>query len=85
MAQTEKADILQVYQSLLDGSENHLRAFAVKIYKETGESHIPQYLTPDAYQLIINSDFQGNGNNQGGNSYNQDGTGNNGRYGNGRP
>ena len=55
LAQTDKADIILVYENLLKGSRNHLRSFVSTLQTQTGETYQPQYLTLDAYQVIINS------------------------------
>ena len=55
LAQTDKADIILVYENLLKGSRNHLRSFVSTLQTQTGETYQPQYLTLDAYQAIINS------------------------------
>lgn len=66
LAQTDKADILSVYENLLLGSENHLRAFVARYSTETGEIYTPQYLSQDAFQVIIHAAAQvGGGSNQG--------------------
>lgn len=78
MAQTDNADVQQVYQSLMDGSENHLRVFVAKYLRETGLDYEPQYLSFDWYNAIINADTRGSVENQGA------GAGNGG-YRNGRP
>ncbi len=65
MDATDKVDIIQVYQSLLDGSENHLRAFVSQYEKKSGETYVPQYLDMEVYLAIINADSdsgQGGGN-----------------------
>jgi len=74
MAQTTLADILLVYQSLEQGSENHLRAFTSRLLNQTGETYQPQYLSQDAYQAIITASGttgagtgMGSGNGNGGN------------------
>ncbi len=53
LAQTDQADIQQVFTSLLRGSENHLRAFARTLEIQSGESYLPQYLSAEAYQAIL--------------------------------
>ncbi|MCB9419080.1 MAG: DUF2202 domain-containing protein [Ardenticatenaceae bacterium] len=82
IAETGQADIVQVYQSLRAGSENHLRAFVSTLERQTGETYQPQYLSLEAYAAIISgTQSQGNGS-AGGN-----GNGGNGRgssNGNGR-
>jgi len=66
IAQTDNADLQQVYQSLLQGSENHLRAF-VSVLERQGESYQPQYFSQEAYDAIISADSgRGGGNGQGG-------------------
>ena len=63
IARTSQADIIQVYQSLRAGSENHLRAFVGTLERQTGTAFQPQYLTPEAYAAIIDgTQSQGNGN-----------------------
>jgi hypothetical protein len=66
LAQTDNADIQIVYENLMVGSENHLRAFVAKFQLQTGEPYQPQYLSLDAYQAIIDGDTQVGGSNQGG-------------------
>ena len=53
LAMTTHADIQQVYNSLLNGSYNHLRAFANTLQTQIGEVYQPQYLDVAAYQIII--------------------------------
>lgn len=82
LAQTNKADIARVYNSLLAGSHNHLRAFVGTLEQQTGASYAPQYLAPAAYAAIMDGAAgQGNGRNDGGNG-GQDGR-NNGSRGRG--
>jgi hypothetical protein len=64
-AQTDNADIELVYNNLMNGSFNHLKAFSSSLNQQTGETYQPQYLSADQYQIIITS-TNGNGN-QGGN------------------
>ena len=88
LAQTDNEYIIQVYNNLLAGSENHLRAFVSNLERQTGEGYQPVYMDQDAYQAIIdgaaergagNSGF-GGGNGAGGNG----GNGNGQRGGQGR-
>lgn len=65
IAQTDKADIVQVYESLMAGSENHLRAFTSTLERQTGEVYAPQYMDQNAYDAIL-SGSNGHGNNNGG-------------------
>ena len=62
---TSQADILRVYENLLKGSYNHLRAFTSSLSQQTGETYQPQYLTAEEYQTIIDGSM-GNGMNVGG-------------------
>ena len=68
IAKTDKADIQKVFDNLMKGSYNHLRAFVSTLTTQTGETYQPQYLSPDAYQVILDGSA-GNpgGNGQGGN------------------
>lgn len=51
---TEKEDIKLVYENLMKGSRNHLRAF-VKAIERQGQTYTPQYLSQEEYDEIINS------------------------------
>jgi hypothetical protein len=71
LAETDKADIQQIFTNLEHGSYNHLQAFVSALNTQTGETYQPQYLSQEAYQAII-SDSTGNGNGgngQGGNGW----------------
>jgi hypothetical protein len=50
----DNQDIRLVYDSLLKGSRNHLRAFT-KSLKQQGVIYVPQYLPVDQYNVIVNS------------------------------
>jgi len=66
LAQVDNPDIIQVFNNLLNGSFNHLRAFVSALKIETGEAYIPRYLTQDAYQAIIEgASTTGSGNGMG--------------------
>jgi len=67
LAQTDNADIQQVFNNLLNGSYNHLRAFVSTLKTQTGETYQPQYLSAEAYQAILGDDTSigGNGGNGG--------------------
>ena len=54
MAETPQPTILQVYASLLAGSENHLRSF-VSTLNAQGVDYAPLYLSVDTYNTIIGS------------------------------
>lgn len=55
LAETDQADIQQVYQNLLRGSGSHLRSFVSTLQTQTGEVYQPQYLSQPAYQAILAS------------------------------
>lgn len=55
IAQTDKADIQQVYDNLTRGSRNHLRSFTAQLKNQTGETYVPQHLTQAEYDTIIKS------------------------------
>ena len=52
LVQTDNTDIEMVYDNLLRGSRNHLRAFVRQIENRSGV-YEPQYLTQDAYDAIL--------------------------------
>ena len=64
---SDNAEINQVYNNLLRGSENHLRAFTNILSKQTAETYQPQYLNMEQYRTITGQPFQGNGNGYRGN------------------
>ncbi len=53
MEVVEEQAIRRVYENLLKGSENHLRAFTSTLEKQTGEIYQPHYMTEDAYDEIV--------------------------------
>jgi len=61
---TQNDEIRRVYQNLLNGSENHLRAFTGTLEQQTGESYQPQYMSQADYDAIVtsNSSRGGRGN-----------------------
>lgn len=54
IGQTDKADIKLVYDNLMRGSRNHLRAFVSNLGRD-GYKYSPQHLNQQAYNDIINS------------------------------
>lgn len=56
MRLTDKADIIQVYENLLAGSHNHLRAFVALLETRSGQVYQPLYLSAADYQVIYQSD-----------------------------
>lgn len=82
MAATDNEAILRVYGNLLAGSENHLRAFASTLERQTGEQYQPAYLSQEAFLAIINEPAgrgNGNGGRNGANAAGRDGAPGNGR------
>jgi rubrerythrin len=51
----QNQEIQRVYENLLRGSENHLRAFTSNLERQTGEKYQPQYLSQVDYDTIIES------------------------------
>lgn len=65
LVQTDNLDILQVFNNLAKGSENHLRAFSRVFNTQTGEAYQPQYLSQADYQSILTTGASGSANGQG--------------------
>jgi len=67
---TTNSGLTQVYTNLLNGSYNHLNAFAVEYEAQTGTAYTPQYLDSAAFQTAISSGSapagQGKGNRRSG-------------------
>ncbi len=55
--QTNKTDIINVYENLMKGSRNHLRAF-MKNIDRLGLDYTPEYLSPSEFNKIIQSDIE---------------------------
>lgn len=51
-AETKQADILQAYQNLERGSQNHLRSFN-RMLQRNGWQYQPQYISLEKFQQII--------------------------------
>lgn len=75
LAQTDNADIQQVFNNLLKGSYNHLRAYVSTLENQTGETYQPKILDAEAYQTILGgtSGRMMNGGNGKGNGYGRNG------------
>ncbi len=56
----DNQDIELVYDNLMRGSRNHLRAFVKHLSKE-GVTYVPQYLTVAEFDEIINGDMETGG------------------------
>lgn len=82
LAETDNADIQQVFTALMNGSYHHLQAFTSALLSQTGEVYQPQYMTPEAYQQALESAATGMGDMNGHGSMNgqggMDGAGNHG-------
>jgi len=86
LAQTDNADLQQVFNSLMMGSYNHLNAFTSVLLTQTGETYQPQYLSDEAYAALVsgqstNGNQGANGNGQGGQGQGSQGQGGNGYRG----
>ncbi|ADT84236.1 DUF2202 domain-containing protein [Thermococcus barophilus] len=57
IAETNKLDIITVYENLMMGSRNHLRAFVSQL-KNRGVTYEPQVLPKDEYEQIISSPME---------------------------
>jgi len=68
IAETDRDDIIQVYENLLRGSENHLRAFVRVFENQIRESYRPQYMTQERYSAIVQGE-NGIGNGAGGQGF----------------
>jgi hypothetical protein len=75
LAETDNADIQQVYNNLLSGSYNHLKAFAGAYSNQVGTAYTAQYLTTEMLNSIL-SGATGNGNGGQGNAQGSNGQGN---------
>ncbi len=56
LAQADNIDILTVYQNLLKASRNHLRAFVSQIPAD--DPYVPQYLTAEELQAILEAPLE---------------------------
>jgi len=62
LAETDNAAILRVYENLNRGSRNHLRAFVSTLSSEEGVTYAPQYMSQEAYDLIVSASTERGGN-----------------------
>ena len=66
LAQTDQADIQQVFNALLNGSYNHLNSFAANYWNLSGSVYVPQYMSQVEYDTIASSTtFGGQGGGRG--------------------
>jgi hypothetical protein len=75
IAKTVDSEIIFVYENLLRGSENHLRAFVRLLSNQVGRAYEPQFFLQEAYDQIVQG-AQGNGGYGQGNSQGYKGNGN---------
>ena len=61
LAAITHTDIIRVYNNLIRGSQNHLRAFTSQLRQLTGATYVPQYLDQATYTAILNSSMGQNG------------------------
>jgi hypothetical protein len=57
LAATSNANIVMTFENLLKGSRNHLRAFN-KLYTALGLVYIPQYISQDQFNAIVQSSME---------------------------
>jgi len=57
ISKTDNRDIAFVYQNLMKGSRNHLRAFIRTLYY-FGGNYSPKYISPQEFEAIINSPME---------------------------
>jgi hypothetical protein len=61
LAKTDNADIQQVFNNLMLGSYNHLKAFSGVYTNQTGLTYTAQYLPAETLNTILNTAGSGNG------------------------
>jgi hypothetical protein len=59
--EAQNEDVVRVYTHLLNGSENHLRAFT-RVLSRMGETYTPSVISDETYQEILNASNFNNGN-----------------------
>jgi hypothetical protein len=57
IAETNKADIQQVYSNLMKGSRNHMRSFYRNLVA-VGMSYVPQYISQVEFDVIVSSSME---------------------------
>ncbi|MBN1762172.1 MAG: DUF2202 domain-containing protein [Methanomicrobia archaeon] len=57
LAETDNEDITLVYENLMKGSRNHLRAF-VSTLERQGYDYTPQYLSQEEFDAIVSSPLE---------------------------
>ncbi|MDD2656927.1 MAG: DUF2202 domain-containing protein [Patescibacteria group bacterium] len=61
ISQTDNQDIILVYENLMKGSRNHLRAFTKNFKNLTGQDYVPQYLPQSDYDSIVGAEIERGG------------------------
>lgn len=56
-ASIDNADILMVYDNLLQGSRNHLRAY-MRVLTQQGGVYVPKYISQAEFDAIVGSDVE---------------------------
>jgi len=57
ISKTDNEDIKFVYENLMKGSRNHMRAF-VRMLERYGANYAPQYISKEEYEQIISSSME---------------------------
>ena len=55
LSDIDEPNIIMVYNNLLNGSYNHLRAFVSQIERQTGDNYQPQFMALDDFNTIVNN------------------------------
>jgi hypothetical protein len=75
IAETDNQDITEVYQNLVRGSRNHMRAFTRQL-EMRGESYAPSFISAEEYSSIVESEQERGGHSEGKNGQGGRGWGN---------
>ena len=75
ISKTDNQDITLLYENLIRGSRNHMRAFISQLTSR-GDNYTPQYITQAEFDDIIGTDQERGGGNSGGNGNRGGGRGN---------
>ena len=73
LSAVDNAAITQTFENLLRGSINHLNAFVMNYERQTGATYTPQYMSQEAFDLLVDT-TSGPGNGAG-SGYNGGGAG----------
>lgn len=61
IAQTDRADIILLYENLMKGSRNHLRSFVSTMQTQVGQAYSPQYITQAEYDAVVGTPIESGG------------------------